>query len=191
MSEHRAHRRSAAAIAASARRRAGLSSAASFETLGDLIIGEEEIAQARSFVAAAGAGQPLVIHGGSISQRRALMDAIGNTLLGDHPDLKLKRVTLCEYLDQMLSANSKRRDGDFMRRYLCLDAALVEGIEGFTLDAELEDALFLTMGALAERGCWVTMTCAGDPMALDYRSRYARTLMAFANRLQLRTGWPS
>jgi chromosomal replication initiation ATPase DnaA len=189
--EHRARVRSAAAIAASARRRAGLKSAASFEALGDLIFGEEEIAQARSFVAAAGSGQPLVIHGGSISQRRALLNAIGNALLGDHPDLKLKRVTLCEYLDQMLSANTKRRDGDFMRRYLCLDAALVEGIEGFTLDEELEDALFLTMGTLAERGCWVAMTCAGDPVALEFKSRYARNLMTFATRLRLRTGWPS
>jgi chromosomal replication initiation ATPase DnaA len=174
---------------ASARRRAGLRSAASFETLGDLLVGDEEIAQARSFVAAAGAGQPLVIHSGSISQRRALLDAIGNALLVRRPDLKLKRVTLCEYLDQMLSANSKRRDGDFSRRYLCLDAALVEGIEAFTLDEQLEYALFLAMGALAERGCWVAMTCAGDPMALEYRSRYARILIASATRLRLRTGW--
>jgi chromosomal replication initiation ATPase DnaA len=191
MPERRARARSAADIVTSARRRAGLKSTASFDSLGNLIIGEEEIAQARGFVAAAGAGQPVVIHGGSISQRRALLDAIGNALLQEHPDLKLRRVTLCEYLDGMLSANSKRRDREFDGSYLRLDAALFEGIEGFTLDGELEDALFLTMGALAERGCWVAMSCAGDPMALEYRSSYARKLMAFASRLRLRTGCPA
>jgi chromosomal replication initiator protein len=122
---------------------------------------------------------PLFIYGGVGLGKTHLIQAIGNRLRGQAPDIKTRYIHAEQYVSDVVRAYQHKAFDEFKRYYHSLDLLLIDDIQFFSGKSRTQEEFFYAFNALIEAHKQVVITC----------DTYPREITGIENRLISRFGW--
>jgi chromosomal replication initiator protein len=121
---------------------------------------------------------PLFIYGGVGLGKTHLIEAIGNTVVQEKPNAKVRYVTSEKYVSDVVQAYQHKAFDSFKRQYHTLDLLLIDDIQFIGGKTRSQEEFFFCFNALVESRKQIIMTCDRFPQELDgiderLKSRFA------------------
>ncbi|MFC6260927.1 chromosomal replication initiator protein DnaA [Levilactobacillus fujinensis] len=131
-------------------------------TFDTFVIGKgNQMAHAAALVVSEEPGEmynPLFFYGGVGLGKTHLMHAIGNKMLEDHPDTKIKYVTSEAFTNDFINAIQTRTQEQFRQEYRNVDLLLVDDIQFFANKEGTQEEFFHTFNALYDDNKQIVLT---------------------------------
>ena len=142
--------------------------------------------------APADAYNPLFIYGGVGLGKTHLVHAIGNYMLSQNPNLRIKYVTSELFMNEMVNALNKKTQAEFREKYRNIDVLMVDDIQFLTGKMGMQEEFFHTFNTLHNAGKQIIMTSDKPPrdiVKLEERlvSRFEWGLIADISKPDLET----
>ena len=141
-----------------------------------------QIARAAAIQVAENPGQgynPLFVYGATGLGKTHLVQAIGNTLLANKPDAKVRYIHAEQFVTDVVRAYQHKAFDSFKRSYHTLDLLLVDDIQFYGGKSRTQEEFFYAFNALIEGGKQVVMTS----------DRFPKEISGIEDRLISRFGW--
>lgn len=143
--------------------------------------GENRLVHAASMAVAAKPGSiynPLYIYGGVGLGKTHLLQATGNQIQKNHPNLRVVYMTAENFINEIIEAIGKRHTKPFKDKYRNVDCLIVDDIQFFANKATSEQEFFHTFNELYDAGKQIIMSADRPPRDLNglddrLRSRFA------------------
>jgi chromosomal replication initiator protein len=91
---------------------------------------------------------PLFLYGGVGLGKTHLIHAIGNQVLGDNPNVKIRYIHAEQYVRDVVTAYQRKGFDDFKRYYHSLDLLLIDDIQFFAGKSRTQEEFFYAFEAL-------------------------------------------
>ncbi|KRO04174.1 chromosomal replication initiation protein [Levilactobacillus paucivorans] len=101
---------------------------------------------------------PLFFYGGVGLGKTHLMHAIGNKMLEDHPDTKVKYVTSEAFTNDFINSIRTRTQEQFRQEYRDVDLLMVDDIQFFANKDSTQEEFFHTFNSLYDDGHQIVLT---------------------------------
>jgi len=142
---------------------------------------ENRLVHAAAMAVAAKPGSiynPLYIYGGVGLGKTHLLQATGNQILKNHPNLRVVYMTAENFINEIIEAIGKRHTKPFKDKYRNVDCLIVDDIQFFANKATSEQEFFHTFNELYDAGKQIIMSADRPPRDLNglddrLRSRFA------------------
>lgn len=142
---------------------------------------ENRLVHAASMAVAAKPGNiynPLYIYGGVGLGKTHLLQATGNQIQKNHPNLRVVYMTAENFINEIIEAIGKRHTKPFKDKYRNVDCLIVDDIQFFANKATSEQEFFHTFNELYDAGKQIIMSADRPPRDLNglddrLRSRFA------------------
>ena len=122
---------------------------------------------------------PLFVYGGVGLGKTHLIHAIGNFVLSQHPDARVRYLHASEYVSDVVRAYQQKSFEEFKRYYHSLDLLLIDDIQFFAGKSRTQEEFFYLFNTLIEAHKQVVITC----------DKYPKEIEGFEERLISRFGW--
>jgi chromosomal replication initiator protein len=122
---------------------------------------------------------PLFIYGGVGLGKTHLIHAIGNFVLTQYPESKVRYLHASDYVSDVVRAYQQKSFDEFKRYYHSLDLLLIDDIQFFTGKDRTQEEFFYAFNALIEAHKQVIITC----------DTYPKDLSGLDERLKSRFSW--
>jgi len=122
---------------------------------------------------------PLFVYGGVGLGKTHLIHAIGNFVLSQHPDARVRYLHASEYVSDVVRAYQQKSFEEFKRYYHSLDLLLIDDIQFFAGKDRTQEEFFYAFNALIEAHKQVIITC----------DTYPKDLSGLEERLKSRFSW--
>lgn len=122
---------------------------------------------------------PLFIYGGVGLGKTHLIHAIGNFVLTQRPDARIRYLHASDYVSDVVRAYQQKSFEEFKRYYHSLDLLLIDDIQFFTGKDRTQEEFFYAFNALIESHKQVIITC----------DTYPKDLSGLDERLRSRFSW--
>ena len=122
---------------------------------------------------------PLFVYGGVGLGKTHLIQAIGNQLLEQRPQAKIRYVHAEKYVSDVVRAYQHKSFDSFKRYYHSLDLLMIDDIQFFGGKARTQEEFFFAFNALVESHRQVIITCDSFP----------KEIAGMEERLISRFGW--
>jgi chromosomal replication initiator protein len=160
--------------------RSGLISDFSFE---NFVAGKSnQLARAAAMQVAEHPGtsyNPLFIYGGVGLGKTHLIHAVGNNVLAQRPETKVRYLHAAQYISDVVHAYQQKSFDQFKHYYHSLDLLLIDDIQFFTGKDRTQEEFFYVFNALIESHKQVIITC----------DTYPKDLAGIDERLKSRFSW--
>jgi len=141
-----------------------------------------QLARAAAFQVAEHPGtsyNPLFIYGGVGLGKTHLIHAVGNLVLTERPDARVRYLHASDYVSDVVRAYQQKSFDEFKRYYHSLDLLLIDDIQFFTGKDRTQEEFFYAFNALIEAHKQVIITC----------DTYPKDLSGLDERLKSRFSW--
>lgn len=143
--------------------------------------GDNRLVHAACLAVAAKPGNiynPLYVYGGVGLGKTHLLQATGNQMQKNHPNLRVVYLTAENFINEIIEAIGKRHTKPFKDKYRNVDCLIVDDIQFFANKATSEQEFFHTFNELYDAGKQIIMSADRPPRDLDglddrLRSRFA------------------
>ena len=122
---------------------------------------------------------PLFVYGGVGLGKTHLIQAIGNQLLENNADAKIRYIHAEQYVSDVVRAYQHKSFDSFKRYYHSLDLLLIDDIQFFSGKSRTQEEFFYAFNALIEARKQVIITC----------DSYPKEISGIEERLISRFGW--
>ena len=122
---------------------------------------------------------PLFIYGGVGLGKTHIIHAVGNFLLSQRPDARIRYLHASDYVSDVVRAYQQKSFEEFKRYYHSLDLLLIDDIQFFTGKDRTQEEFFYAFNALIESHKQVSITC----------DTYPKDLSGLDERLRSRFSW--
>ena len=122
---------------------------------------------------------PLFIYGGVGLGKTHLIHDVGNFVLSQHPDARVRYLHASEYVSDVVRAYQQKSFEEFKRYYHSLDLLLIDDIQFFAGKDRTQEEFFYAFNALIEAHKQVIITC----------DTYPKDLSGLEERLKSRFSW--
>ena len=152
-------------------------------TFDNLVVGKaNDLARAAAMQVAqnpGGAYNPLFIYGGAGLGKTHLIHAIGNTIIGQHPQKVVRYVHAEDYYSDVVRAYQQKSFDVFKRYYRSLDVLLVDDVQFFNGKNRTQEEFFYVFNALIEARKQIVISC----------DTYPKDISGLEDRLITRFDW--
>lgn len=134
------------------------------------VSGSNEMAYSAAQAVTTSLGQvynPMFIWGGVGVGKTHLMQAIGNSVLRNNPDIKLSYIMGEEFLNEIIAAIRTHKTIDFKARYRSLKVLLIDDIQFIAGKDTAQEEFFHTFNAIARAGGQIIMTSDRPPHEIN------------------------
>jgi len=122
---------------------------------------------------------PLFVYGGVGLGKTHLIQAIGNHILDNSADAKIRYIHAETYVSDVVRAYQHKAFDDFKRYYRSLDVLLIDDIQFFSGKNRTQEEFFYLFNTLIEAHKQVVITC----------DTYPKEIVGIEERLISRFGW--
>ena len=122
---------------------------------------------------------PLFVYGGVGLGKTHLIQAIGNNILLQNPNAKIRYIHAETYVSDVVRAYQHKAFDDFKRHYRTLDLLLIDDIQFFGGKSRTQEEFFYLFNTLIEAHKQVVITC----------DTYPKEISGMEERLISRFGW--
>ena len=122
---------------------------------------------------------PLFIYGGVGLGKTHLSHAVGNYVMAQRPDIKVRYLHAAQYISDVVRAYQQKSFDQFKQYYHSLDLLLIDDIQFFDKKERTQEEFFYVFNALIEAHKQVIITC----------DTYPRDLAGIDERLKSRFSW--
>jgi chromosomal replication initiator protein len=122
---------------------------------------------------------PLFIYGGVGLGKTHLIHAVGNMVLAQQPNARVRYLHAAQYISDVVKAYQQKSFDDFKRYYHSLDLLLIDDIQFFTGKDRTQEEFFYAFNALIESHKQLIITC----------DTYPKDLAGIDERLKSRFSW--
>ena len=122
---------------------------------------------------------PLFVYGGVGLGKTHLIQAIGNNILLQNPNAKIRYIHAETYVSDVVRAYQHKAFDDFKRHYRTLDLLLIDDIQFFGGKSRTQEEFFYLFNTLIEAPKQVVITC----------DTYPKEISGIEERLISRFGW--
>ncbi|HKW39351.1 MAG TPA: chromosomal replication initiator protein DnaA [Burkholderiales bacterium] len=122
---------------------------------------------------------PLFIYGGVGLGKTHLIHAVGNHVLQQHPNARVRYLHAAQYISDVIRAYQQKSFDDFKRYYHSLDLLLIDDIQFFGNKSRTQEEFFYLFNTLIEAHRQVVITCDTFPKEIE----------GIEERLISRFGW--
>lgn len=122
---------------------------------------------------------PLFVYGGVGLGKTHLIQAIGNEILRQNPEAKIRYIHAETYVSDVVRAYQHKAFDDFKRHYRSLDLLLIDDIQFFNNKSRTQEEFFYLFNTLIEAHKQVVITC----------DTYPKEIEGMEERLISRFGW--
>jgi chromosomal replication initiator protein len=122
---------------------------------------------------------PLFVYGGVGLGKTHLIQAIGNDILHNNPNAKIRYIHAETYVSDVVRAYQHKAFDDFKRYYRSLDLLLIDDIQFFNGKSRTQEEFFYLFNTLIEAHKQVVITC----------DTYPKEISGMEERLISRFGW--
>ena len=122
---------------------------------------------------------PLFVYGGPGLGKTHLMNAIGNEILNDKPDARIKYVSSENFVNDYVQSSRKNQMQEFTDEYRTLDLLLLDDIQFFAKKEGTINEFFQTFNTLHDKGAQIVISSDRPPNELN----------EFEDRLKSRFSW--
>ncbi len=122
---------------------------------------------------------PLFIYGGVGLGKTHLLQAIGNALLAEHSNARIRYLHAERYVTDVVRAYQTKQWDEFKARYLALDLLLIDDIQFFNGKSSTQEQFFYLFNGLIEAGKQIVITC----------DTYPKEIEGIEDRLKSRFSW--
>jgi chromosomal replication initiator protein len=122
---------------------------------------------------------PLFIYGGVGLGKTHLIHAVGNMVLAQQPNARVRYLHAAQYISDVVRAYQQKSFDDFKRYYHSLDLLLIDDIQFFTGKDRTQEEFFYAFNALIESHKQLIITC----------DTYPKDLAGIDERLKSRFSW--
>ncbi len=122
---------------------------------------------------------PLFIYGGVGLGKTHLIHAVGNNVLAQRPETKVRYLHAAQYISDVVHAYQQKSFDQFKHYYHSLDLLLIDDIQFFTGKDRTQEEFFYVFNALIESHKQVIITC----------DTYPKDLAGIDERLKSRFSW--
>src|SRR5262249_20548331 len=106
---------------------------------------------------------PLFIYGGVGLGKTHLIHAVGNHVLQQHPNARVRYLHAAQYISDVIRAYQQKSFDEFKRYYHSLDMLLIDDIQFFTGKDRTQEEFFYAFNALIESHKQLIITCDTYP----------------------------
>lgn len=110
---------------------------------------------------------PLYIYGGSGLGKTHMLQAVGNEILKNFPDMVVKYVTAERFVTEVVEAIGKRHTHKFKEQYRKVDVFLMDDVQFFARKNSSQQEFFHTFNELYEGNKQIIITSDRPPSELD------------------------
>jgi len=122
---------------------------------------------------------PLLLYGGTGLGKTHLMQAAGNLMRRNNPDMKVLYLRSEQFFSAMMKALTEKSMDQFKRQFHSVDALLIDDIQFFAGKDRTQEEFFHTFNALFDGKQQIILTC----------DRYPKEVENLEPRLKSRLGW--
>jgi len=122
---------------------------------------------------------PLFVYGGVGLGKTHLIQAIGNHILQNNPNARIRYIHAETYVSDVVRAYQHKAFDDFKRYYRSLDLLLIDDIQFFSGKSRTQEEFFYLFNTLIEAHKQVVITC----------DTYPKEIAGIEERLISRFGW--
>jgi chromosomal replication initiator protein len=122
---------------------------------------------------------PLFVYGGVGLGKTHLIQAIGNDILENNPNAKIRYIHAETYVSDVVRAYQHKAFDEFKRYYRSLDLLLIDDIQFFNGKSRTQEEFFYLFNTLIEAHKQVVITC----------DTYPKEISGMEERLISRFGW--
>ena len=128
-----------------------------------------------------GDDNPFFVYGGVGLGKTHLIQALGNAIVRDRPNIRVVYLHSERFVSDMVSALQRNAIDEFKRYYRSVDVLLIDDIQFFVRKERSQEEFFHTFNALLKYQRQVVLTCDRYPRAVDgleerLTSRFSRGL---------------
>jgi len=156
-------------------------------TFENFIVGPfNELAQAASFAVAKNPGQvynPLFIYGGVGLGKTHLLQAIGNEIIKNFPQKKVKYIPTEKFVSEVINSIKNHQMEKFKSAYQIVDTIIIDDVQFLTGKEKTQEEFFYTFNSLYEKNKQIILSSDRPPKAIPalaerLRSRFEGGMIA-------------
>ncbi|MFA6305748.1 MAG: chromosomal replication initiator protein DnaA [Candidatus Gracilibacteria bacterium] len=139
--------------------------------LGNFVVGRENMLPHAVCTAVSqnpgGMYNPLYVYGGVGLGKTHLLQAVGNEILKNFPDMVVKYLTAEKFVTEVVEAIGKRHMDRFKEQYRNVDVFLIDDVQFFARKDSSQQEFFHTFNELYDRNKQIVLTSDRPPSELD------------------------